>query len=179
VFQDKGRGDLGRDAMYVTITSLFFLEDQMTDLNQESNRVGKYLAVRVISRGGDIVIFLALLWWFGQEWFVAAFAVSAIFNYVTDFVGQKFWTFRNQDFGRQSLLREFVIYLAIRSGNLAAAAGFFGLMYGILKFSWLTSSIATVVFFWTIVFGLYRWLFVGSIKDLLHMLKRVFSRSAS
>jgi putative flippase GtrA len=150
----------------------------MTNVNQESRLAGRYIIVRTVSRVGDVGIFLALLWWLGQEWLVLAFAISAMFNYLTDFLGQKLWTFKSPEMRLFQLLREFCLYLAIRGGNIIAALGFWIFLHKVLGLGFWTATTVTVIVFWTIMFGLYRWLFIGSIRDLLGLVRETI-RSAS
>jgi hypothetical protein len=58
-------------------------------ISEESRRARRYLVVRIVSRGGDVISFAALLYWLGMEWFVPAYAVTSIFDFVVDFLGQK------------------------------------------------------------------------------------------
>ena len=150
---------------------------------QESHRVSRYLIVRIVSRGGDVGIFFTLLWLWGTEWLIPAFSVSAAFNYLTDFIGQKCWAFKSPDRRPMELLREFGLYIVVRGGNIAAAAGLFGLLYGLLGFRWWTAMTVVVIVFWTLVFGLYRWLFTGSVRDLLQLVRdlvhKVFAKARS
>ena len=107
-----------------------------------------------------------------------AFAISALFNYVTDFFGQKLWTFQNLDNRPKEITKAFGCYMLIRGGNIACAAGLWYLLYGVLGVHWLVALAIVITIFWTVVFGLYRYLFIGSVHDLFEMIRKTFkSRS--
>lgn len=149
------------------------------NISEESRRAGRYVTVRIVSRVGDIVLFAILLYVLGMEWFVSAFAISSIFNFAVDFLGQKLWAFNNHDKRPLELLREFFFYLVVRGGNIAAAGTVYYLLYGILGLKWYIAGAIVVAIFWPIAFGLYRWMFFGSVRDLFALLRNILVKARS
>ena len=145
-----------------------------SDIAQEARRMKRYFIIRVISRGGDVIIYAVLLLIWGIEWLIPAFIISGIFDYTLDFFGQKLWAFEEKDRRLVKLLREFGFYLLIRGGNLLCAGGLWLLLHEVFGVPILTTSLIVIVVFWTLSFGFYRWLFAGSIKDLPAVLKSVW-----
>jgi|GEM_PF-6402597 hypothetical protein len=84
----------------------------------------------------------------------------------------KNWAFNNHDKRPLELLREFLVYLVVRGGNIAAAAATYYFLYGILGVKWYIATAIVISIFWPIAFGLYRWLFVGSLTDLFALIRK-------
>ncbi len=141
------------------------------DVKVEGRRAGRYTIVRVVSRSADVGTFVTLLWLWGVEWFVPAFAISASLNWMIDFWGQKLWAFENHDKTWQKLLREFGLYAALRLANMVAAVSCWGLLYSVIGLRWWTAALITAPIFWATWFTLSRWLFYGSVQDLGQLLK--------
>lgn len=143
-----------------------------TNIALEAKRAKRYFIIRIISRVGDVFIYASLLLLLGMEWLIPAFAISSIFNYTVDFWGQKLWTFEGRDQRIGKLLPEFGFYILIRGGNALGAVSTWYVMHMILGVSLVTTTIITIMIFWTISFPLYRWLYLGSIKDLGDVIKK-------
>ncbi len=138
----------------------------------EAKRAKRYFVIRLISRIGDVAIYASLLLLLGIEWLIPAFVISSIFNYTVDFWGQKLWTFEEKDRRLQKLLPEFGFYILIRGGNAFGALSTWYVLHMVLGVSLVTTTIITIMVFWTISFPLYRWLYVGSIKDLPDVIRK-------
>lgn len=143
------------------------------DVALEAKRAKRYFVIRIISRVGDVLIYASLLLLLGMEWLIPAFAISSIFNYTVDFWGQKLWTFEEKDKRIGKLLPEFGFYILIRGGNALGALSTWYVLHKLLGVSLVTTIIITIMVFWTISFPLYRLLYVGSIKDLPDVMRKV------
>lgn len=145
-----------------------------SQISEESKRAGRYLIVRIVSRAGDVISFAVLLYWLGMDWFVPAYAITTIFDFSVDFLGQKLWAFNNHDKRPLELLREFLVYLVVRSGNIAAATATYYFLYGVFGVKWYIATAIVIAIFWPLSFTLYRWLFVGSLIDLFALVRNTF-----
>lgn len=143
-----------------------------TTVALEVKRARRYFVIRLISRIGDLAIYASLLLTLGMEWLIPAFAVSSVFNYTLDFWGQKLWTFEEKDLRIKKLLPEFGFYILIRGGNALGALSTWFILHVTLEVSIVTTTIIIIMVFWTISFPLYRWLYVGSIRDLTDVIRK-------
>lgn len=145
-------------------------------LSGEAGRAGRYTVIRIVSRTADVSIFTFLLWWWGLEWYAAAYLISASTNWCIDFWGQKLWTFRSSPGERLAMLREFGLYTLLRLLNAVAALSCWWALYTYVGLRWWVALLITMPIFWATWFTLSRWLFYGSVRDLPALLRRAAKR---
>jgi putative flippase GtrA len=117
---------------------------------------GKYLVVRIGSRTVDLATFIAILMAFGQEFFVSAFILSGLLDYLLDFWGQKLWVFRDYSKSINALWKEFARYFGIRLTFGLTLLGIHHSLQVYLGMSLLYATLLLICIFWPIMFFLYR-----------------------
>lgn len=129
--------------------------------------IGRYTLVRLASRGGDYLISTSLITLYGSQWFFPAIALSSSFNISIDYLGQKFWAFKqaNPTTKRRSA-REIVLYLSLR--GLYAVPAFLSLflLYKILEVPYAVSALLVTGVLWFISFESFQGVFTGSTRRL-------------
>jgi putative flippase GtrA len=135
--------------------------------------IGRYTLVRIVSRGGDYLISTTLITLYGSDWFFPAVAFSSIFNISIDYLGQKFWAFKQKsEATKRRSTREIILYLFMR--GLYAVPAFVALfiMYQILAIPYAISALLVTGSLWFISFEAFQGLFIGSTRHLPRTVRR-------
>lgn len=134
---------------------------------EEISRIYRYVIVKAISKGEYVVVSVATYFSVGSTYVPYAFAVSFFFSNILDFLGQKFLVFKNKKELSWKVLREIFFYSSLRMINFLCATFLFYLLTENLKMSIVAAGLVVASIFIPIGFLLYRWLFFGTIQDLL------------
>lgn len=128
-------------------------------------QVQRYLIIRIASRGGDIVIYMSILYIYGLDSLPYAFTISALYDYTLDFFGQKLWTFGNRFEFSWGIAKEFGVYLLVRGGILVLAGICYYIMTTHLGLKMVAALAVTFVIFLPVAFIYYRKIFLRKMRD--------------
>ncbi len=138
---------------------------------EELSRIYRYFIVKCISKGEYVVIPLLAYIQYGNKSLPYAFVISFFFSNILDFLGQKYWVFQNKKEFSWKILRDVFLYISLRTINFLCAAVLFSLLTEKLHISMFAAGFGVALIFIPISFILYRWLFVGAVRDLLKTFK--------
>lgn len=127
----------------------------------ESTRWGRYTLVRVVSRGGDYVISNAIIWFYDEQSFYWAIAVAALFNFFSDYAGNRFWAFsadRPSEPRNTASLMGYA-FMRLNWGLLGFCVLF--LFYKLLLLPYPASSLLAGIVMWLFSFKAFKRYFTG------------------
>lgn len=133
----------------------------------------RYAVVKIVSKGEYAIATLVTYTNYGINYAFYAFAVSFFFSNIIDFFGLKFWAFKNKiEFFWKEIMHA-LLYALIRSINTFLAASLFFVLTQYLEMNIFVAGAIMAIILIPTGFLLYRWLFVGTLRDLKATLKGV------
>ncbi len=141
-------------------------------IKEESGRIYRYVIVKCISKGEYVLVTVATYLNYGSTYAPYAFAVSFIFANILDFIGQKYWVFKNKKELTMKMLRDVVLYSLVRGLNFFLVLLVYSVLTEYLHTSKLVAGLIILLIFVPLGFLLYRWLFIGKVRDLWDVLKK-------
>jgi putative flippase GtrA len=138
----------------------------------QAQYAGRFTIVRVVSRSGDLFISNLLILLYGESWFYPAIALAALFNCSVEYIGNKLWTFKESATMKRDTRKEIILYLLIR--GFYGAFGFTAiiLLYKVLSFPYLISSIIVASVLWFLSFRAFKGLFSGIPRGLPRLFRK-------
>lgn len=138
---------------------------------EEVSRMYRYVIVKCISKGEYVIVSLVTYFNYGSRYVPYAFAISFFFSNILDFAGQKYWVFKNKKEVSWRMLRDIFLYTFVRAVNFFCALWMYSILIENLHMSMIAAGMSVAVFFIPVGFLLYRWLFFGTISDILKSFK--------
>lgn len=132
------------------------------------------LALRFVSRGGDLLISNAIVIIFGNYWAYHGMLCGGIFNVLSDYFGHK-QMFSSEADSLEKTPKRKTAYALLRI--LFAIPGFavFLFLFEYREWSYLASSITSTCVVWVMSFDLFRRVFTGSTKDFPLIIQQMLS----
>ncbi len=127
-----------------------------------SNEIKRETVVRGLSRGGDLAIANSLMLIYGDTYFLYATAFGAVWNGLTDFIGQRYWTYSRPPRSGKRLMMEVVPYATLRVVIAILGISTLTTMFFVFSLPYYVGSLTTTAVFWFISYKVTRVFFTGS-----------------
>lgn len=145
----------------------------------KARRLSRYTAIRLLSRLGDFMIANGLFYLYGATWFYPAIIFGAIFNVVSDYLGQKFWVFQGKAHApiHKATRRELFYFLVLRAAYALPALLAFIILYEFFNLPFVATSAIVMVAMMFVSFKDFEALFTNKAARTGGIVHRLLSKS--